>query len=220
MPIPFPAAEAARHPPLIGCDEVGRGALCGPVVVAAVFFDPCALPPALLEALDDSKRLTREQREAVADALPAHARLAFAAGAVAAIDTVNIRQASLDAMARAVRRLGLAAPVAVDGQDVPPLLAGRCRAVVGGDGKVPQIAAASILAKVLRDRMMARLHARYPDYGWVTNVGYSTATHLAALQSCGPSPHHRRSFAPVAAAAIRLRLAPRLPDPMREYRVP
>ncbi|MCO6415360.1 ribonuclease HII [Siccirubricoccus sp. KC 17139] len=216
MPIRFPAAEATRHPPLIGCDEVGRGALCGPVVVAAVYFDPCALPPALLEALDDSKRLKRAQREAVAEALPAHARLAFAASGAAAIDASDIRQATLAAMARAVRRLGLAAPVAVDGRDIPPLLAGRCRAVVGGDALVPQIAAASILAKVLRDRLMARLHARYPDYGWAGNVGYGTAAHLAALGRCGPTRHHRHSFTPVGQAAFRSVSEPRLPDAMRE----
>ncbi|MFE1601924.1 ribonuclease HII [Methylobacterium sp. ID0610] len=191
---PFRAEEAARYPVLIGCDEVGRGALCGPVIVAAVQFDPAALPVDLLESLDDSKRLDAAARRSIAARLPAHARIAYAGASRALIDRINIRAATLDAMTRSVRRLGLAGPVAVDGRDRPPGLEGRVRAVIGGDRLVPQIAAASILAKVMRDRLMTVLARRHPAYAWERNVGYGTAAHRAAMLREGPSPHHRRSF--------------------------
>ncbi|ACA19681.1 Ribonuclease H [Methylobacterium sp. 4-46] len=194
MKRPFLAREAARYPALIGCDEVGRGALCGPVIVAAVHFDPAALPPDLLEALDDSKRLDAATRARLAARLPALARIAYAGASRDLIDRINVRAATLDAMARAVLRLGLAGPVAVDGRDRPPGLDGRVRAVIGGERLVPQIAAASILAKVLRDRLMAVLARRHPAYAWARNAGYGTAAHRAALLREGPSPHHRRSF--------------------------
>ncbi|MGY2048985.1 ribonuclease HII [Methylobacterium sp. JK268] len=200
MSRPFLAREAARYPVLIGCDEVGRGALCGPVIVAAVRFDPAALPPDLLEALDDSKRLDAATRRGLAARLPAVAQIAYAGASRDLIDRINIRAATLDAMTRAVRRLGSAGPVAVDGRDVPPGLDGRAQAVIGGDRLVPQIAAASILAKVLRDRLMTVLARRHPAYAWERNVGYGTAAHRAAMLSQGMSPHHRRSFRGRAAA--------------------
>jgi ribonuclease HII len=199
-PGPFDPARAADWPAAIGCDEVGRGALCGPVVTAAVWFEPSRLPPDLLAALDDSKRLTPARREAAAARLAGAARFAVAAACRAEVDRAGVRAATLAAMARAVARVGIDAPVLVDGRDVPPGLTGRARAVVGGDGAVPQIAAASIIAKVLRDRAMARLAARWPAYGWDRNAGYGVAGHLEALRASGPTPHHRRSFAPVAAA--------------------
>ncbi|KNY21415.1 ribonuclease HII [Methylobacterium sp. ARG-1] len=188
----FDPARAKDYPVVIGCDEVGRGALCGPVVVAAVWFDPNAIPPALLGALDDSKRVPEPVRVQLAPLIRAHARVAVAAGSRALIDRINIRAATLDAMARAVARLGIAAPVLVDGRDALPGLQGR--AVVGGDALVPQIAAASIVAKVFRDNLMRRLAERHPGYGWERNVGYGTALHRAGLMALGRSPHHRLSF--------------------------
>ncbi|MCJ2049908.1 ribonuclease HII [Methylobacterium sp. J-070] len=188
----FDPARAADYPAAVGCDEVGRGALCGPVVVAAVWFDPAAIPPALLGALDDSKRLPEPVRARLAPLIRTHARVAVAAGSRALIDRINIRAATLDAMMRAVARLGVAAPVLVDGRDALPGLPGR--AVIGGDRLVPQIAAASIVAKVFRDDLMRRLAERHPGYGWDRNVGYGTAIHRAGLTTLGRSPHHRLSF--------------------------
>jgi ribonuclease HII len=189
---PFDPARAADYPIAIGCDEVGRGALCGPVVVAAVWFDPGAISPALLGALDDSKCLPEPVRARLAPLIRDEARVAIAAGSRALIDRINIRAATLDAMARAVGRLGILAPVLVDGRDALPGLPGR--AVVGGDRRVPQIAAASIVAKVFRDDLMRRLAVRHPGYGWERNVGYGTAVHRAGLTRLGRSPHHRISF--------------------------
>ncbi|MGV7032106.1 ribonuclease HII [Methylobacterium symbioticum] len=191
---PFDPASAASYPAVIGCDEVGRGALCGPVVVAAVFFDPAALPPDLLARLDDSKRVPEPVREALTPLIRAHARVAVAAGSRALIDRVNVRVATLDAMARAVRRLGLDAAVLVDGRDPVPGLSQACRAVIGGDRLVPQIAAASIVAKTVRDGLMRRLAPRHPDYAWERNVGYGTAAHRSGLAARGRSPHHRLTF--------------------------
>ena len=189
---PFDPRRATEYPAVIGCDEVGRGALCGPVVVAAVWFDPAAIPPTLLAALDDSKRVPRPIRETLAPLIRAHGRVVLAAGSRALIDRINIRAATLDAMVRAVARLGLDAPVFVDGRDALPGWPGH--AVVGGDGLVPQIAAASIVAKVFRDSLMRRLARRYPGYGWERNVGYGTPLHRAGLLAQGRSPHHRLTF--------------------------
>ncbi|WP_132250007.1 ribonuclease HII [Methylobacterium segetis] len=191
---PFDPARAADYPAVIGCDEVGRGALCGPVVVAAVWFDPTALPSEILGRLDDSKRLKPVHREALVPLIRAHARVAVAAGSRALVDRINVRAATLDAMARAVARLGLDAPVMVDGRDAIPGLDAECRAVIGGDRLVPQIAAASIVAKCLRDGLMRALARRHPDYAWDRNVGYGTAAHLDGLARIGRSPHHRLSF--------------------------
>lgn len=202
---PFDPARAASYPAVIGCDEVGRGALCGPVVVAAIWFEPTALPPDLLARLDDSKRVPEAERVRLAALIRRHARFALAAGSRASIDRDNIRAATLAAMARAVRRLGLVAPVRIDGCDVPPGLDLPCEAVVGGDSRVPQIAAASILAKTVRDGLMRRLAARHPAYAWERNVGYGTAAHASALRALGATAHHRRSFigkALLAAAAV------------------
>ncbi|WP_197093318.1 ribonuclease HII [Methylobacterium aquaticum] len=191
---PFDARHAADYPVLIGCDEVGRGALCGPVIVAAVHFDPAALPGDLLEALDDSKRLDAAARERLAPRIAAAGRVALAGASRDLIDRINVRAATLDAMRRAVVRLGIAAEVAVDGRDVPSGLPLPCRAVVGGDRLVPQIAASSIVAKVARDRLMRALARRHPAYAWERNVGYGTAAHRAAMASLGLTRHHRLSF--------------------------
>lgn len=195
--IPFKSG-AAKYPAVIGCDEVGRGALCGPVVVAAVWFDPAAIPLKLLCELDDSKALTAKTRARLAVEIRQVARVGVAAASAAFIDRRGIRTMTLDSMRRAVLRLGMNAPVRVDGLDIPPGLPLPCEAIVKGDSLVPQIAAASIVAKVLRDGLMARLALRYPGYCWETNAGYGTRAHLAGLARLGPTPHHRFSFAPVA----------------------
>lgn len=202
---PFATAAPSALPTVIGCDEVGRGCLAGPLLVAACWFEPTALPPELLASLDDSKRLSARERARLAEALPSHVRLSLAAVSVRRIDRLGIRVAVHEGMVRAVARLGIDAPVVVDGNDLPRSLAGRARAVIEADRTVPQVSAAAILAKVCRDRLMAKgLARRYPGYGWETNVGYGAAAHLAALRSLGPTPHHRRSFAPLAQAEMPL----------------
>jgi len=196
---PFHPATTPPGPAVVGVDEVGRGAWCGPVVCAAVWFDPARLDAGLLGALDDSKRLSAAERRRLDALLRGQARFALAAASAARVDAEGLTRATLGAMARAVVRLGIAAPVIVDGRDAPPGV--DARTLIGGDGLCPQIAAASILAKVARDRAMARLGARRPGWGWERNVGYGAAAHRAALAAHGPTPHHRRSFRPVALAA-------------------
>jgi ribonuclease HII len=183
--------------PVAGVDEVGRGPLAGPVAAAAVILDPKRLP----RGLDDSKALTQKQREDAFERIMAQA-LAVSVAFVtpAEIDAMNIRQASLAAMRRAVASLSHAPVfVLVDGSD-PPSLACPCRAIVKGDATALSIAAASIVAKVARDAMMRRLAAQFPQYGFETNVGYAAKRHLDALQAHGPSPAHRLSFSPIRAA--------------------
>jgi ribonuclease HII len=184
----------ADHHRICGVDEAGRGPLAGPVIAAAVALDP-ARP---IAGLRDSKRLSAAQRERLADAIQHHA-LAWSLGRADAeeIDRLNILQATLLAMRRAVEALAqVPERVLVDG-NVCPRLTLACEAVVRGDATVPAISAASILAKVARDAEMQRLHAVYPDYGFAGHKGYPTAAHLAALSRLGPCPEHRRSFAPV-----------------------
>jgi ribonuclease HII len=188
-----------------GVDEVGRGPLAGPVVAAAVVF-PSGVPRRLASLLDDSKKLSPEQRQAAFDALRASGRAEIAVGAasVAEINRLNILHAALLAMCRAVSRLPSPPDlVLVDGNRPPPL---NCtvQCVVGGDGRSLSIAAASIVAKVLRDRAMARLSVRFPDYGWHTNVGYATEFHVAALRRLGPTRHHRPSFGTVGQLTLDL----------------
>jgi len=180
---------------LAGVDEVGRGPLAGPVVAAAVI-----LPEGVrVEGADDSKRLTEARRRALETTICASA-LAFGVGAASAreIDAINIRRATALAMQRAVARLPVRPDhLLVDGLPVKELGAGTHTAVVGGDRLVHCISCASVLAKVVRDRLMDRLAARYPGYGWERNKGYGTPEHLDALARLGVTPHHRRSFAPV-----------------------
>jgi ribonuclease HII len=182
--------------PVAGCDEAGRGPLAGPVVAAAVILDPKRIP----RGLNDSKRLTAEEREALYDRICASGQIAVAFGSTARIDRDNIRQASLWALSRAVAALPVRPRVVfVDGCDrirVPDDC--ECQSVIGGDGLVASIAAASIVAKVTRDRLMARLGAAYPGYGFERHMGYSVPEHYAALERLGPTVHHRRFFAPVA----------------------
>ena len=182
---------------IAGVDEVGRGPLAGPVVAAAVILDP-ARPFA---GLADSKKLSPARRERLALDIRANA-LAWALGRaeVAEIDRLNIFQASLLAMRRAVEALPMTPDrVLVDGKHCPPL-ACPCTAIVKGDATVPAISAASILAKVARDAELRELHDRYPRYDFARHKGYPTAVHREALRRYGPCPEHRRSFAPVAAA--------------------
>ncbi len=180
---------------IAGVDEAGRGPLAGPVVAAAVILDdrnPIA-------GLADSKKLSAAQRERLFDQICARALCcAVGSASVQEIDTLNILQATLLAMRRAVEGLRLTPfKVLVDGNRLP-LLKVRAEAVIGGDALVAEISAASIVAKVHRDRWCAQLHAQYPDYGFAEHKGYGTARHLAALRRLGACPEHRRSFAPVA----------------------
>ncbi|TCZ53147.1 ribonuclease HII [Roseicella aquatilis] len=200
--------EAAAGGLVAGIDEAGVGPLAGPVLAAAVVF-PDGVPPALAALLDDSKRLKPAAREAAFAALReaaarGEAECAVAAASAAEIGRLNILRATHLAMARALARLRVAPALAlVDGNRPPPLPC-PVRCVVGGDGLSLSIAAASILAKVVRDRAMARLDARWPAYGFAGHAGYPTARHRAALARHGPCPHHRRGYAPVDQAALAL----------------
>jgi ribonuclease HII len=179
--------------PIAGVDEAGRGPLAGPVVAAAVILDRKRIP----RGLNDSKQMTPEAREEAFAKIVKCAVVGVGEASVDEIDLINIRQATHLAMARAVRSLALAAQFAlVDGND-PPALPCRCDTLVDGDARSVSIAAASIIAKVTRDRIMQNLHGEFPNYGWFTNKGYCTEQHLLALNRFGPCPHHRRSFAPV-----------------------
>lgn len=181
---------------IAGVDEAGRGPLAGPVVVAAVILHP-RRP---IDGLDDSKKLTEKRREALYPRIVEHAlawRIEFVE--VDEIDRVNIFQATMLGMARAVQALAPAAErVLIDGNHVPRAMPCPARAIVGGDATEQAIMAASILAKVARDRAMVALHAQFPDYGFDSHKGYGAPTHLAALRAHGPCVHHRRSFAPVS----------------------
>ncbi len=180
---------------LAGVDEVGRGPLAGPVVAAAVILDP----ERPIEGLADSKRLSERRREALAEAIHARA-LAVGLGRaeVEEIDRINILQASLRAMRRAVLALEVSPELLlVDGNRCPEGLPCRAEAVIRGDQRVAVISAASIVAKVARDREMVALDAEYPGYGLARHKGYPSPAHLEALARLGPSPVHRRSFGPV-----------------------
>jgi ribonuclease HII len=188
-----------------GIDEAGRGPLAGPVVAAAVVLDPRRFPKKLREGLDDSKVLTIDQREACFRALSRCARrgtahIGIGAASVAEIDRINILRAALLAMARAVAVLGFRPDIALVDGNVAPKLDCAVRTVVMGDALSFSIAAASVVAKVTRDRIMRTLAPRYPVYGWGTNVGYATPEHGEAIRRFGVTPHHRRSFAPVRLA--------------------
>jgi ribonuclease HII len=191
-----------------GIDEAGRGPWAGPVVAAAVIVAPELIDPGLAGIIDDSKNFSHTER------LDLHAAItragsgfacAWAEAAVEEIDTVNILQATFLAMNRALGRLEAEIDHAlVDGNIAPPL---ACPAtpLIGGDGLSLSIAAASLVAKVERDRIMLGLAEAHPGYGWETNMGYGTPAHARALEALGPTPHHRRSFAPVARAYRKIR---------------
>ncbi|MDP3241467.1 MAG: ribonuclease HII [Reyranella sp.] len=183
-----------------GIDEAGRGPLAGPVYAAAAVIDRTRAARKLLRMIDDSKKLTLEQREEAYEAMIASGVVQFAVAeaSVEEIDRINILQATYRAMRRAVQAL-VEQPevVLVDGNRAPPQLGCRAETIVGGDAHSYSIAAASIFAKVTRDRYMHALALTYPGYGWETNRGYGSQQHLEALSLLGPTPHHRRSFAPV-----------------------
>lgn len=182
---------------ICGVDEAGRGPLAGPVVAAAVI-----LGDAKIDGVADSKTVAPARREALAEMIREQS-VAYAVGvaSVAEIDNINILEAALAAMQRAVAGIVIVPDeVLVDGNRCPQLPY-PARAVVGGDGKIAAVAAASILAKTARDAMMRDLHERHPEYGFAEHKGYPTPRHLAALKKHGPCPHHRRTFAPVAALA-------------------
>lgn len=187
-----------------GVDEAGRGPLAGPVVAAAVVL-PDDLPPYLVDRLDDSKKLTAIQRQAAFDALlAAGAEIEIGAASVSEILHLNILHASMLAMKRAVARFAAAPDVALVDGNYPPDLGCSVRCVVGGDALCLSIAAASIVAKVIRDRAMARLASRFPGYGWEVNAGYATVAHRAALVRLGATRHHRATFGSVAQLRLKL----------------
>ena len=180
--------------PLAGVDEVGRGPLAGPVTAAAVVLDPDCIP----EGLNDSKRLQPKRRRELAEAIAACAEVSVAHADVDEIERLNIYHASHLAMCRAIDGLPRKPRHAlIDGNRVPASLECAAEAIVCGDGLCMSIAAASIMAKVARDALMAELAAAFPGFGWEHNAGYPTPEHIEALQRLGPSRHHRRTFRPV-----------------------
>ena len=189
---------------IAGIDEAGLGPWAGPVSAAAVVLDQANLPDVLRDGLDDSKKLSPRARDALFDALHEQARLGnvdigVGLSSVAEIERDNILAATMTAMARAVTDLDRPVDIAlVDGNRVPNLTC-TVQTVVKGDQRSLSIAAASIIAKVTRDWIMAELDAQHPGYGWAHNAGYGTAEHRAALLQLGVTPHHRRSFKPIAA---------------------
>ena len=194
-------ARAAGHGVICGIDEAGRGPWAGPVVAAAAILDRANLPLSLASELDDSKRLKAAARDRLLAELIPHAVIGVGQASAAEIDALNILQATFLAMDRAVQALGRMPDFAlVDGNRPPPLpSAPGCRVdcLVGGDGRSLSIAAASIAAKVTRDRLMADLAERFPGYGWERNAGYGTAAHKAALERLGVTPEHRKSYKPI-----------------------
>ena len=191
----FETAALARGATRVaGVDEVGRGPLAGPVTAAAVVLDPANIPA----GLDDSKKLSKARREALFEAILATASVGVAHASVEEIDTHNILRASHIAMLRAVAALDPAPDhLLIDGNMIPRGCPVAGVAIVKGDSRSLSISAASIVAKVIRDRIMVTLAQQHPGYGWETNAGYPSNSHISALQSLGVTPHHRRSFKPV-----------------------
>ncbi len=190
--------RACGRAPVCGIDEAGRGPLAGPVVACALVLPARGIP----RGIDDSKKLSAERRAELAERLRAVAVIGVGQASVEEIDRINILQATFLAMTRAVEALGLAlghppAHALVDGNRAPHGLPCPAETLVDGDARCLSIAAASIVAKVTRDRLMHSLAEIHPQYGWERNAGYGTAQHLAALERHGPTPHHRTSFRPV-----------------------
>ena len=179
---------------IAGVDEAGRGPLAGPVVVAACILDPATIP----QGLNDSKKLTAAKREALYEAILATGYGAIVTISAQTIDAINIRAATLRGMAEAVRALAIQPSFAlIDGRDVPSDLPCPAEALIKGDARSVSIAAASILAKVTRDRLMVRAASFWPGYGFDQQMGYGTVQHLEAIENLGPCPIHRMSFAPL-----------------------
>lgn len=178
---------------IAGVDEVGRGPLAGPVTAAAVILDPNNIP----EGLNDSKALTKKRREALEPLIFTAAQVSIAYATVEEIDEINILRASHLAMERAVAGLGQVDHALIDGNMIPRGLDVPATTIIKGDARCLSIAAASIVAKICRDRIMCDLAQQFPGYGWDTNAGYGSKSHISALQNLGVTPHHRRSFKPV-----------------------
>ncbi|HEX9753279.1 MAG TPA: ribonuclease HII [Methyloceanibacter sp.] len=196
--------------PVAGIDEAGRGPWAGPVVVAAVILDPDRIP----EGLNDSKLMTPDAREDRYQAIMATSIVSVVIGPVRRIDRDNILQASLWGMRAAYRRLGVPIGAAlIDGNIIPRRFPCQARAIVGGDGLSLSVAAASIVAKVTRDRLMVKLSRRYRRYAWDSNKGYGTPEHAAAIKKHGVCTHHRRSFSPIERALRLLESGTQLPTP-------
>lgn len=196
LDIPDLSLESVLAPPVAGIDEAGRGPWAGPVVAAAVILSADGVP----DGIDDSKRLPRERRAELYEQIRATATVGIGEASVEEIDVLNILEATMLAMRRAVEALETRPSHAlVDGNRLPDL-ACPAQAIVKGDSRSLSIAAASVVAKETRDRTMRRLARTYPGYGWEHNAGYGTREHARALETLGPTPHHRRSFRPVRAA--------------------
>jgi len=178
---------------IAGVDEVGRGPLAGPVTAAAVILSPNNIP----EGLNDSKALTKRRLAILEPLILASAEVSIAHASVEEIDEINILQASHLAMERAVAGLGQVDHALIDGNKIPRGLKCSATSLIKGDSRSLSIAAASIVAKMCRDRIMVELAQQYPGYGWETNAGYGSKSHISALQNLGVTPHHRRSFKPV-----------------------
>jgi ribonuclease HII len=203
MPPPSPTDRFERRARrrgatiVAGVDEVGRGPLAGPVVVAAVVLNPRRVPA----GLDDSKKLVMAERERLYEEIVERAHVSVVVASRARVDRMNILRASLWAMSRAIAGLACRPDhVLVDGNMLPPGLPCAGEAIVSGDALSVSIAAASIVAKVTRDRLMGHVGRAFPGYGFEQHMGYSTPGHFAALEAHGPCPHHRRSFAPIRVA--------------------
>ncbi len=186
--------EAAATAPVCGVDEAGRGPWAGPVVAAAVILNPADIP----EGLNDSKKLTAKRREALFDEINARAKVGTGITEVAEIDEINILNATYLAMRRAIDALPQPpAHALIDGNRLPPDLPCTAETIVKGDGRSLSIAAASIIAKVTRDRIMVALAQQFPGYGWEKNAGYGVPAHQEGLKRLGVTPHHRVSFKPI-----------------------
>ncbi len=188
------AAMARGFSIIAGVDEVGRGPLAGPVTAAAVVLDLSDIPP----GLNDSKKLTAKRRAALDGEIRARAIVSLGHASVEEIDDINILQASHLAMERAVAGLPVVPDhILIDGNKIPKGLLGRSECIIKGDSKSISISAASIVAKIWRDTLMVGLAQQHPGYGWETNAGYGSKSHMLAMQKLGVTPHHRRSFKPV-----------------------
>lgn len=181
-----------------GIDEAGRGPWAGPVVAAAVILEPSKMPPELIAGLDDSKKLRKPVREMLYDHIKAGAAHGVGQASVEEIDEINILQATMLAMRRAFENLPDAPQFAIVDGNRDPGLGVSTRCLIGGDASSLSIAAASILAKVTRDQIMEGLASEFPGYGWEKNAGYGTKRHQQGLAEYGVTPHHRRTFAPIA----------------------
>ena len=198
-PMPDFAIEKSAGGLVAGIDEAGRGPWAGPVIAAAVVLDPTTLPLSIQDRLDDSKKLSAKVRCGLFEALGDYAQLGVGIASVSEIDTHNILSGTMLAMQRAVINLPVPPDYALVDGNQSPKLSCTVQTVVRGDGLSLSIAAASIVAKVTRDRIMAELALEHPGYGWERNAGYGTKEHREGLEQLGVTNHHRRSFKPIAA---------------------